>query len=439
MSSRPVTGEAAAALRGRAERQVGSRGPPGALAGSPPGPGDEAILHELRVHQVELEMQNEELLRTQGVLDEARARYFDLYDLAPVGYCTLDEAGVVLEANLTAATLLGVARNTLGNQPFTRFLLPVDQDVYYLHRKELKRSGERQTCEVRMRKGDGAPFWAELVTTLAVGPDGVPVQRVILSDVTDRKRMEAAMLAKHAEFECARELAQAASAAKSEFLSRMSHELRTPLNAVLGFAQLMESASPPPGPDQRESLGQILGAGWSLLGLIDELLDLSALESGKLTAVTGRVALAEVLVDCEALVGPRARAAGIQLTVGAPTQPCFVRADRSRLNQVLLTLLSNAIAYTPPGGAVEVAWGVPAAGRVRVSVRDTGAALSAERLAHVFEPFSRLGREEGDEPGAGIGLAVSRRLTEAMGGEIGAQSTPGVGSVFWIELAEAEA
>ena len=130
------------------------------------------MLHELRVHQIELEMQNEELRRTQAELDAARARYFDLYDLAPVGYCTLTEKGLILEANLTAATLLGVARGALVKQPITRFILKEDQDIYYLHRKQLFETGEPQACELRMLKKDGTTFWAHLPATAAQDADG---------------------------------------------------------------------------------------------------------------------------------------------------------------------------------------------------------------------------------------------------------------------------
>jgi PAS domain S-box-containing protein len=147
-------------------------------------------LHELQVHQIELEMQNEELRMAQAELDAARARYFDLYNLAPVGYCTLSEPGLILEANLTAATMLGVAMGALGKQPITRFILREDQDIYYLHRKHLFETGESQVCELRMVKKNGAPFWARLEATVAQGADGAPVGRVVMSDITERKGAE---------------------------------------------------------------------------------------------------------------------------------------------------------------------------------------------------------------------------------------------------------
>jgi len=155
-------------------------------------------LHELRVHQIELEMQNEELRRTQAELDASRARYFDLYDLAPVGYCTVSEKGLILEANLTAATLLGVDRGALVQQPISRFILKEDQDIYYRHRKQLFEThstssgpaGEPQACELRMVKKDGPAFWARLEATAAWDAGGAAVCRVVLSDMTERKRYE---------------------------------------------------------------------------------------------------------------------------------------------------------------------------------------------------------------------------------------------------------
>ena len=136
-------------------------------------------LHELRMHQIELEMQNEELRTAQVEIEAARARYFDLYDLAPVGYCTLSEQGLILEANLTAATLLGTARDALIKQPISRFILKDDQDIYYLHRKKLFETGEPQECELRLVKSDGTRFWAHLTGTAAQAEDGAPVCRVV--------------------------------------------------------------------------------------------------------------------------------------------------------------------------------------------------------------------------------------------------------------------
>ena len=158
-------------------------------------------LHGLRVHQIELEMQNEELRRAQAELDAARARYYDLYDLAPVGYCTISKQGLILEANLTAATLLGVARGALVKQPFSRLILPEDQGIYYGHRKQLFETGAPQVWDLWMTRADGDPFWGHLAATAAQDGDGAPVCRVVLSDITGRKRAEDALETAHRELQ----------------------------------------------------------------------------------------------------------------------------------------------------------------------------------------------------------------------------------------------
>jgi signal transduction histidine kinase/ActR/RegA family two-component response regulator len=247
------------------------------------------------------------------------------------------------------------------------------------------------------------------------------------ADNSVRKQVEA-------ELNNAKAAAEKANLAKSEFLSSMSHELRSPLNAILGFAQLMESGSPLPTPTQKANIDQILQAGWYLLELINEILDLALIESGKLSPSLEPMSLVDVMLECQAMIEPQAQKSGIRMSFPQFEIPYFVNADRTRVKQVLINLLSNAIKYNRAGGTVEVTCGANTAERVRISVQDTGEGLSPEKLAQLFQPFNRLGQEASAEEGTGIGLVVSKRLVELMGGEIGAESTVGVGSVFWIEL-----
>ncbi len=231
----------------------------------------------------------------------------------------------------------------------------------------------------------------------------------------------------------ARAQAELASRAKSSFISSMSHELRTPLNAILGFSHILSSTTlPSTAAQKKEFAAHILKSSKHLLVLINEILDLAKVESGTMELELQTVPLQELIGECAALIEPMCAARGVRLDVGEAT-PLSVRADRTRLKQIFLNLLSNAAKYNRAGGSVGVACR-GGGGRVRVSVRDTGAGLRPEQIGELFQPFNRLGQEGGPEEGTGIGLVVTRRLVEVMGGAIGAASAPGEGSEFWIEL-----
>ena len=278
---------------------------------------------------------------------------------------------------------------------------------------------------------DGSRFPAIVsITALRDDYDDIIGYLLIGADNSVRKQVEAELLG-------AKAAAEQANLAKSDFLSNMSHELRTPLNAILGFAQLMESDATPQTVTQTESTGQILQAGWYLLDLINEVLDLALIESGKLLLSQEPMALDEVMLDCQAMIEPQAQKYGIKMNFCRFEKPCFIRADRTRVKQILINLLSNAIKYNHVGGSVTIDADLESADRVRISVADTGPGLSPEKHAQLFQPFNRLGQETSGEEGTGIGLVMTKRLVEIMGGVIGAESTLGKGSVFWVELLRA--
>ncbi len=276
---------------------------------------------------------------------------------------------------------------------------------------------------------DGSRFPAIVsITALRDDYNALIGYLLIGTDNSVRKRVES-------ELNEAMAAADKANRAKSDFLSSMSHELRTPLNAILGFAQLLETGAPSPTPTQKRNIDQILKAGWYLLELINEILDLALIESGRLTLSNEPVSLAEVMIECRAMIEPQARQRGIGMTFPGFDLPRFVRADRTRLKQVLINLLFNAVKYNRPQGSVAVECSLVGTDSIRLSVRDTGIGLAPEQLAQLFQPFNRLGKEAGAEEGTGIGLVVTKRLVELMGGRIGASSTVGQGSVFWVEFA----
>jgi len=251
-------------------------------------------------------------------------------------------------------------------------------------------------------------------------------------------RMESEILARSSELQEANARLRAADAAKNLFLSRMSHELRTPLNAILGFAQLLELDDL--SSDQREGVDQILRGGRHLLGLINEVLDLSRVESGNLALSLEAVAVAEVFAETRSLIGTIAAERGIVITSPTPDEcPQHVRADRQRLRQVLLNLGVNAVKYNRPGGTITFSCEPTDRGTIRIAVTDTGPGVPDEHLERLFIPFDRLGAEFSDVEGAGIGLALARRLTELMGGSLGVESRVGEGSTFSVELAPLEA
>ncbi|MFI3120838.1 MAG: ATP-binding protein [Methylococcaceae bacterium] len=281
--------------------------------------------------------------------------------------------------------------------------------------------------------------------------EGKPLRSAgTVQDVTELKQAELALKQLNEELEQrvqqrtdllqhAKEEADRANNAKSEFLSRMSHELRTPMNAIMGFAQLLESDRETPlTPDQADNVREINHAGLHLLELINEVLDLARIETGRIELSLEPVEMRSLIGECKALLQPLSSERGIELTLNIDGTGT-VQADRLRLRQILLNLLSNAVKYNCDKGSVQISCEPVAEDRARISVRDSGRGIAAEALQRLFKPFERIESAYDGIEGAGIGLALTKRLVEAMNGSIGVESVIGQGSTFWFELPSAEA
>jgi len=351
---------------------------------------------------------------------------------------TISAQGEITEVNEASVQATGVPREQL---------IGTDFSDYFTDPKEARASYQKVFSDGLVRdyplaiRHTSGRIMDVLYNAAVYKDDNGQVQGVLVSarDVTERKRLDQALQETNIELERAKSMAEKANLAKSNFLSSMSHELRSPLNAILGFAQLMDSDNPPATQSQKASIDQILHAGWYLLELINEILDLAVIESGKLSLSEEPILLAEVMLECQAMIEPQAQKRGITLIFPQFENPCFVRADRTRLKQVLINLLSNAIKYNVKKGSVEVVCTQSMLGRIRINIIDTGAGLPPEKIIQLFQPFNRLGKEGGAEEGTGIGLVMSKRLVELMGGVIGVESQVGVGSVFWFELSSTTA
>jgi PAS domain S-box-containing protein len=371
------------------------------------------------------------LMQTHERLEQELGRSQALLEALGEGVFGVDHRGLCTFINPAALAMLGYVQDDVLEKNF-HHLLHCSVDPVLREQDEdcpvcgtLKDGISRKTDDAVFLRRDGTYLPVSLSVSPIGSRNGGWGVVTVFRDLTRRKAMEAGLIA-------ARDEAQAANQAKSLFLSNMSHELRTPLNAILGFGQLLE-VDPSLTPDQFDSVQEITHAGRHLLELVNEVLDLARIESGRMNLILEPIEVDAIVDECISLTTPMASGRGIGFALPAGSG-CTLRADRTRLKQALLNLLSNAVKYNRQGGVVSVEYEMPDERCLRIHVHDRGAGIAPELVAELFQPFHRLGQELGEVEGTGIGLAITKRLVEEMGGRVGAVSTLGEGSDFWLEL-----
>ncbi|MDP2792520.1 MAG: ATP-binding protein [Sulfurisoma sp.] len=409
-------------------------------AGEPPRSA-EALLHDLQVHQIELEMQNEELRGAQVALEESRDRYADLYEFAPVGYLNLTDQGLIAAVNLTGAALLGYERKTLLNRRFAALLVREDAERWHLRFLAILRRGDASGCEVAFQRGDGSRLDAQIDCLRVTVDDKAPGVRVAFTDIGERKRAEAARLDAEAARGAALAEAERLAQLKSDFLANMSHEIRTPLNGVLNLALIGQRDHA--GSDASVIFWRIHQAGRHLLSVVNDILDFSRIEAGKLKVERIAIGLDGVIDRAVEFATAQAKDKGIHFRLHkAADLPAGCLGDPVRLTQILFNLLDNAVKFCDRGGVtLTVGRGVePNGEQLLFEIVDTGIGMNEEQIGRLFNAFEQAdGSTTRRFGGSGLGLAICKRLVDLMGGAIRVDSTPDTGSRFTVRLPLTEA
>jgi PAS domain S-box-containing protein len=364
---------------------------------------------------------------TGAALEASEQNFRQIFEEAPIGMAVVGLDERFTQANAALCHMVGYSAQELATRSPLDITYPDDIPMSAQFTQAMLNGTANGSVEKRYIRKNGQVIWITWTGCVIRDETGQPRHFLtMVEDITERKNSAVAL-------QQAKEEAERANSAKSEFLSRISHELRTPLNAILGFGQLLEKQDPTD--TQRMRLRHILSAGRHLLELINEVLDISRIETGRMQLSLEPVCAADVLTEAIDLIRPLATERSIELSAAADLEKrAHVLADRQRLKQVMLNLLTNAVKYNQPGGSVVVSCGSAGENKVRLIVSDTGPGIPADKLPRLFTPFDRLGAEQSEVQGTGLGLALCQRLVQEMGSSIGVESTVGRGSIFWLEL-----
>jgi len=364
--------------------------------------------------------------RIEQALKHSELEVRTILDNIVEAFYRMDNDGHITMCSAAIENLLGYKPEELIGVPaHSLYVDEKDRDGYI---QALRNGGGRvRDYEVRLKRKDGSEIWAASSGHYIYDrDDNIVGLEGTTRDITRRKKAEQALL-------LAKEQAEQASAAKTDFLSGMSHELRTPLNAIIGFSQMLDIQGDAPLTDkQNEYLDIIRRSGEHLLSLINEILDLARVEAGRMDVRLAPVCSSDLIEECVALVRPLALKRTINFSVEETHEVCpYIQVDRMKFKQILLNLMSNAVKYNVRGGCVEITTAIQGAD-LRIDVSDTGQGLTADECSALFEPFQRLGAEHSDVEGTGLGLVLAKRMIDAMGGDISVTSEPGLGSTFSV-------
>ena len=391
-----------------------------------------SLVHELETHQIELEIQNQNLCTTQDVLVEVSDEYAQLYETAPVGYITTNSRGYIQKANLTLCEMLGYPRTSIDDKRITAFIEPEDQDIYYQHRKQALDTEQKVSCALRFRTSTGEPFWIRMDSMSEINPhNGEPYKiRSVLIDINELKMTEQAL-------KMARQEADSANLEKTRFLASMSHEVRTPMNGVRGMASLLVDTSL--DPQQRQYVEVIQQSSEALISIVNDLLDISRIEAKQVQLDLSEFNIAKLVQSIINMFEPQldAETQQIECTLSPELRSSYV-GDNGRIRQILINLIGNAIKFTQQG---QVSINISSQNKladhelIRFEIQDTGTGIASENLSGLFERYAQTDISYSSSyGGTGLGLAICKGLVDAMQGHIGVETKLGEGSLFWFEL-----